>query len=186
MSKDFWLVLAGIILAALYSCGVAFLGYEQGHKGEVTLQARWDAQNKLNASVAAAAKAKNASTTSYLQNQFGGINSTYLGITNAPTPSIFSTIPASMSAGTVQLRDTASCPSSSRGSTATAASRAADAAATQALADRVSNSIAAVRAGDEADKRERDLDAQIIALQNAITAERKAMDSIGTVPNGGH
>lgn len=33
LSKDFWLILAGIIFATLYTCGIAFLGYRVGRYG---------------------------------------------------------------------------------------------------------------------------------------------------------
>jgi hypothetical protein len=58
-------------------------------------------------------------------------------------------------------------------SEASARSRAADAASTQALTDRVTAAIEIVSIGDAADARERQLSAQIVALQEVLKAERR-------------
>lgn len=71
--------------------------------------------------------------------------------------------------GTLRLRDKWTCPSVPA---ATVASRERDAAATQALADRSAAAIRIVRLGYDADQREAELGAQVMALQNILRSER--------------
>lgn len=72
--------------------------------------------------------------------------------------------------GALQLQDKWACPSVPG---ATAASRERDAAATQALADRTAAAIRIVRLGYDADQREAQLGAQVMALQGILRAERQ-------------
>jgi membrane protein involved in colicin uptake len=185
VSKDFWLVLAGIVCAALYSGGMVYLGYTEGHKGVAQIQSAWDAQKKVDVAAAKEAKLHSDAETDAMRRNYNLISGKYDRLLNAQLPSIADTIPASLSAGTLQLRYETTCPAnhSDAGAKATAASRARDAAATQALADRVAASIAAVRVGDASDARERQLDAQIDALQEVVNIIYSNKE---TVSNGGH
>jgi hypothetical protein len=70
---------------------------------------------------------------------------------------------------TLRLRDKWTCPSVPA---ATIASRERDAARTQALADRSAAAIRIVRLGYDADQREAELGAQVMALQNILRSER--------------
>jgi len=71
----------------------------------------------------------------------------------------------------VRLRD--DCPASGDVPAAAARARGVDVAAAAAATQRLATAVAAVRAGDEADARERQLGAQVIALQAIVRAERK-------------
>src|SRR6185437_9441703 len=179
VKKDIILLIAGILFAALYTGGVVILGYEWGHSGKVALEAKYNLQVQVDKAAAAKVVADNKLKTDDLKKQVADANAKYEAIRDAQTPSVSDSISASMSAGALKLRNTAAetCPSGSAGSAATVASRAADAAATQALADRVQTAIAVVRVGDEADKREQLLDAKITALQDVINAERAAYNA---------
>lgn len=100
-----------------------------------------------------------------LADAYTNISSDYLRKTPDDYPSIADALPATVATGTVRLRN--DCPAGDTRAADTAASRAAGEAATAALANRVQTAIDAVRIGDEADKRERDLREQVIALQAA-------------------
>ena len=162
------LIGAGIILAIM--AGLFLWGH---HVGSASVQAKWDDQTLADKVAVATAEQQNSLREESLHDSYNSLSARYMEIVNAPTPSLANAIPASLSAGTLVLRDNPVCPSSGNVTTATARSRAADAATTQALADRVSNAIAAVRLGDQTDARERQLDAQIVALQGVLSAERK-------------
>lgn len=125
------------------------------------------------ASTAAAAAATARQTEHRNTETFADIASGYLKEESHAYPSIANVLPAAVAAGTMQLRN--ACPEVPRGDVpgATTRSRIADAAATQALADRTNAAIAAVRAGDAADARERRLGAQVTALQAVLAAERQ-------------
>ncbi len=163
--------LIGAFMAMTLLAGLFLWGHCVGAGG---VQAKWDAA-KLAQSTAVVI-AQSAADTKYdvQQTKFSALGATYEATTHAQVPAVADSIAAGITGGTVQLRDKpALCPTRGTVSAATASSRAADAAATQALADRVANSIAAVRAGDAADARERQLDAQVIGLQAILAAERK-------------
>lgn len=160
-----WLV----VLFALLSTSFA-VGHHQGAKA---VQAKWDVATAGSNVVATKASESARVTEQQQSNDFSGIETGYLQATTHAYPTIGASIPAAFDAGTVQLRDRCPSPAGGSVSKATAASRAADAASTQAIADRVENSIAAVRAGDAADARERQLDQQVTALQALLLAERK-------------
>lgn len=166
------LIAAAVIVLAIVVAIFWFGAHERGI-GASRVQAKWDATNAAQ-TVAAVKASETARTTENRQaNDFAGIASGYLQATTHAYPSLADALPAAVAAGTVRLQN--DCPAAiGRGvSDATARSRAADAAATQALADRVQAAIAAVRAGDAADARERQLDAQVIGLQGVLTAERQ-------------
>jgi hypothetical protein len=179
VKKDIILLIAGILFAALYTGGVVILGYEWGHSGKVALEAKYNLQVQVDKAAAAKVVADNKLKTDDLKKQVADANAKYEAIRDAQTPSISDSISASMSSGALKLRNTAAetCPSGGSVSAATARSRVLDAAATQALADGVANQIAAVRVGDAGDKRERELDAKITALQDVINAERAAYNA---------
>jgi hypothetical protein len=159
---------AGLILVLL---GGLFLWGD--HHGAARVQAKWDAQKVVDAAAVAKAETNNALQTTAWQNAFNGQEVTYAKVLQTPAPTVAPTVSAAVTAGALRLRYSAVCPSSGDVSAATARSRTADAVATQALADRVTAAIAAVRAGDAADARERQLDAQVTALQGVLIAERK-------------
>jgi len=166
------LIAAAVLLLALATAVIWFAGHERSI-GAAGVQAKWDAA-KASQSVLAVNASESARATENRQvNDFAGIASGYLQATTHAYPSLADALPAAVAGGIVQLRD--DCPATpGRGvPEATARSRAADAAATQALADRVQAAIAAVRAGDEADARERQLGAQVIGLQDVLAAERR-------------
>lgn len=161
--------IAGLVVFAALLAGLFAWGH---HVGTVSVQTKWDAAKGVQATAAVAAS-ESARATEHGQAQaFAGIATTYLQATSHAYPSIADALPAAVAAGAVRLRN--DCPAAPGGgvSRAAASSRAADAAATQALADRVSAGIAAVRAGDAADARERELSAQVTALQSILSAER--------------
>ncbi len=175
MKKDLVWLVVGILFAVLYTCGVAYLGYREGHAGVVALQNKITAQAAADKFAAQKVQLENEVKTTNLQKQLDEANSLYEQSIQQPAVSVASSIAAGVADRTIRLRvPDQTCPASSAGSNITASARAADAAATQALADRVRYSIAAVRAGDAADKRESELDAQIIGLQTVLRAERAA------------
>lgn len=162
--------LAAIVLTALVMLGLFLWGH---HVGASAVQEKWDKANASQTVVAVKASETARSTENQQANDFAGIASGYLQAMNHAYPSLADALPAAVAGGALQLRDTCPAPHSGGVSETTARSRAADAAATQALADRVQAAIAAVRAGDEADARERLLGAQVTALQGVVAAERK-------------
>lgn len=167
-------IYVGIALAVLLALGFWGYGHTRYNAGEAVVQAKWDKANaSQNVTAVKASETARAAENSQATD-FAGIANTYLQATTHAYPSIADALPAAVDAGTVRLRH--DCPAAAAAgggrAAATAGSRAADAARTQALADRVQAAIAAVRAGDEADTRERLLGAQVTALQALLSAER--------------
>jgi hypothetical protein len=169
MMSSIYLKLIGAAVVLALFAGVYGYGHHVGASG---VQAKWDAQKQVDAIAVAKVEAANAVIAKSRQDQFNTLEAKYEKSIQ-PVPAVADRVSAGVSSGTLQLRDNTVCPSTGNVTTATAASRARDAAATQALADRVANSIAAIRAGDAADARERQLDAQVIALQGLLLAERQ-------------
>jgi len=167
------LIAAAIVLAAL--AGAGFYLHHSGYEsGKAVVQAKWDAEKLRQANVATKATAAARAHENAQAVSFSGIESNFLQATTHAYPSIADALPAAVAAGTVKLRNACPIAPASRGvSRATARSRALDAAATQALADRQIAAIAAIRAGDASDARERVLDAQIVGLQAVLVAERQ-------------
>jgi len=162
--------IAAIVLVTLILLGLFLWGH---HVGAASVRAKWDAAN-ASQSVAAVKASESARATENRQsNDFAGIASGYLQATTHAYPSLADALPAAVAAGAVQLRDHCPAVGSSGVPEATARSRAADAAATQALVDRVAAAIRIVRIGDAADARERQLGAQVIGLQAVLAAERR-------------
>jgi hypothetical protein len=154
---------AALALIALLALG----GWWLHHAGYASGKADCEAVHAVTAAqaVASARAIEHQQTT-----DFAGIASDYLQATTHDYPSIADTLPAAVAAGTMRLRD--DCPASGDVSAAAARARGVDAAAAAAT-QRLATAVAAVRAGDEADARERQLGAQVTALQGLLTAERK-------------
>ena len=166
-------VLAGLLLAALIIIGLqrVEVSHYKAQLSAVTTKHAVEAQHvaELTAKASEAARAAEHGQAQ----AFESIATDYIQATTHAHPSLAGALPAAVAAGTVRLQN--DCPEthSSSLSEAAARSRAADAAATQALANRVQAAIAAVQAGDEADARERQLGAQIRGLQAVLRAERQ-------------
>lgn len=159
------------LCAILYTGAVTGIAYR---KGEAHTQAKWNAALAKQEVVAVKASEKARATEQQQSAAFAGAASTYLQATAHAPPSIAGTLPAALAAGTLKLRDD-DAPRRIV-SDATARSRAADAAATEALAQRAqaeARGIRIVAIGDVCDAREQQLDAQIVALQSVLRAERQ-------------
>ena len=168
----------GTLYAKLIGAGLllAFLGglFLWGHHiGASSVQAKWNAAQIVQKAAVAEAQMHADAEATAMRDNFNALSAKYEKAVNAQVPAIADSVATGVTGGSLRLRDAAVCPSGGNVTAATARSRALDAAATQALADRVANSIAAVRAGDAADARERQLDAQVIGLQGVLNAERK-------------
>lgn len=168
---------AKIALWALFFTVVVLgtgLAYRHAYdKGAASVQAAWDAQKLQDAGAVARAQAQNDVRSRLEIGVFSAVAQKYEDTLHAQPPSVADSAAAGVAAGTLRLRDDVACSAGPGAvSEATARSRSADAAATQALADRVRTGIEMVRLGDAADERERQLDAQILALQGVLTAER--------------
>lgn len=158
-----------LVLAAL--AGLYLWGH---HRGAADVQAQWDAAESRQNVAAANQRATSAQQTLDWTQQFSKINERYEEAAHAPpAPTIANAVATAAADGTLRLRNEPTCPAGIAVSGATVRARAADAAATQALADRVTAAIAAVRAGDDADARERQLGQQVTALQALLVAERQ-------------
>lgn len=160
------LIGAGLVLSALVA--LFLWGH---HVGAASVQARWDAAKAVQTAATERQAAASAQTTLTWTQQFAATSAHYEAVTHEPTLAVADSVAAAVAAGAVRLRDNApACPAAV--SIAAARSRAADAAATQALADRTAAAIDAIRIGDAADARERQLGEQVMALQAVLTAER--------------
>jgi len=169
----------GLVLALLV--GGWYYGHCRYDAGAASVRAQWDAAKVAQSAVVAGAQADNAAQSTTWINQFAAAGAAYEATTHAQAPAVADSVAAGVRDGTVRLRGEGECPAVRAGavSAATARSRAADAAATQALVDRVQAAVAAVRAGDEADARERQLDAQVVGLQEILSAERSIQSPKG-------
>lgn len=155
-----------LLLTAVIGGGIWYLHHRWFNEGAASVQAQWDDATHQ-------AQAKSAQQSLDWLTHFNTIAARYEDAIHAPQRAVADSVAAGVRIGALRLRDVPpeSCPG--RVSDATASSRAADAAATQALADRVQAAIEIVRIGDEADAREHQLDAQIIGLQDTLKAERQ-------------
>lgn len=161
------LIGAGVLVA--FCLGLFLYGH---HVGADSVQAKWNAQKQVDAVAVAKVEEANAITAKSQQDQFNSLEAKYEQSQKVTFPAVADTVSAGIAGGTLKLRDSAVCPSSGNVTQATAASRAADAAATQALADRTTAAIQIIRVGDASDARERQLDDQITGLQGLLKAER--------------
>ena len=147
------------------------------HKGAADVQAQWDAAKAVQAAQAAVAEQQKQAADDTQREAFNALAAKYEAATHAQTPTVADPTAVAVNGGALRLRDevepAAVCARPADMSDITARSRALDAAATQALADRTANSIAAVRAGDDADRRERQLGEQITILQALLRSERQ-------------
>ena len=176
------LIAAAIVLAVLAAAGF-YLHHSGYESGKATVQAKWDAEKLRQANVAIEATAAARAHENAQAVSFSGIESNFLQATTHAYPSLAGALPAAVAAGTVKLRDACPVTPTSCGvSEATARSRALDAAATQAVADRTQNAIAVVRLSDASDARERVLDAQIVSLQAILVAERQHAQPAASTP----
>lgn len=162
------LVAFGLVLAALVT--LFLWGH---HEGAAGVQARWDAAKVVQQSVADHQAAASAQQTLAWTQQVSMIATHYEVSAHETQPAIADSVGPAIAAGTLRLRDSTSAICPGQVSVAATRARAADAAATKALADRMQNSLNAIRAGDAADVRERQLGNQISALQAILRAERQ-------------
>jgi len=172
MSLSVKLGIAGLLLVALAGCLTWFARHERAI-GAAAVQARWDVATAEQAAAALRASESARAVERRQSATFAGIATGYLQATaHAPTPF---DLPAALAAGTLRLRNDCPAPRAAGDVPATTArARAADAAAAAAATQRLADSVAAVRAGDAADARERQLSAQVTALQAILRAERDA------------
>ncbi|NII73922.1 hypothetical protein FHW84_002495 [Dyella sp. SG562] len=167
------LIAIGLVLAALAG-GFIWYGHTRYEAGAASVQAKWDIDKSAQDEAVGKASAASVARFNSLTSQFNQLSAKYEEMTHDPMPAVADSVSAGVRNGTLGLRGEVECPvHSGTVDAATARSRAADAAATQALADRVQAAIAAVRAGDEADQRERQLGQQVVALQGILRAERE-------------
>ena len=182
-------VLIGIVAAVLWTAATAYVGYRWESANNAQTLSDWKQQVDDAKVTAAKVQTKNAQDQAALQTKYNDVEQNYEVLLQQQGPSIATATSTAIAAGSLILRDagTQICPRSNAGDSATVAARAADAAATQALADRLSSSVAAVRAGDAADQRERELDAQIVGLQAIVIADRQVGTAVaGTTTDGKH
>ena len=167
---SFKLYIIAAMVAVLIGVTIWFGAHER-HIGETKVQAKWDVAKAAQVSLAEVAVEKSLATNQKQATSFAGIESNYIEVTtHAPTPF---DLPAALAAGNLQLRDRCPVARSSGVPEATARARAADAAAAASATQRLTDSVAAVRAADASDARERVLSAQVIALQDVLRAERE-------------
>lgn len=163
--------LAGAVLVLVALAALWLWGH---HVGTASVQAQWDLSKAQQQAATANQRAASAQQTLNWTQQFAGISAHYEATAHETSPPVADATAAAVHAGTLRLsHDTDAARCAGAVPAATARARAADAAATQALADRVTAAIAAVRAGDDADARERQLGEQVKALQALLQAERK-------------
>jgi hypothetical protein len=159
----------GVAALLLILLGLFLWGH---HAGAASVQAKWDAAKVAQQIAVAKAQAHVDVEAETMRNSFNALSASYEAAVHAKHPAVADSVAAGVDAGTFQLRDDCQATARAGVSEATARSRAADAAATQAIADRVQAAIAAVRAGDEADRQNAQLRAQVIGLQDVLAAER--------------
>lgn len=169
MLASLYAKLAAAALLLAFLVGLFLWGH---HSGAAGVQAKWDAAKVVQQIAVAKAHADNDLHTEIMRNSYNALSAKYEAVLHAQVPAVADSVAAGVTAGALRLRDNAAaCPGAVP--EATARSRLVDAAATQALSDRVAAAIRIIRIGDAADKRERQLGAQVIALQAVLTAERQ-------------
>jgi hypothetical protein len=166
-------LIAAAAVLALLAGGLLWFGAHERGIGAAGVQARWDEAKSVQAQAVAKAEADATNRVTTMRNQFDALSAKYEAATHAQAPSIADSVAAGVRDGSVRLRDASVCTGGDQVSAATARSRAADAAATAALAQRVADSLAAVSVGDRADVREQQLREQVIGLQGVLRAERE-------------
>lgn len=163
-----------LALMLLMLAGGWYYGHTRYEAGETSVQAQWDADKATRDAVGATAQTAAAARALDWIDQFSAIGAQYEVNSHAQVPSVADSVATGVADGSIRLRGEGECPAVRPGdvSAATASSRAADAAATAALAQRTADSIAAVRVSDAADKREADFRALIEAQRAILRAER--------------
>lgn len=160
------------ILAAIAALlgGMALFGAHERGIGAAKVQAKWDLATAKQNVVTVEASEKARVTEQKQVTSFTGIEAGYLqATTHEPTPF---DLPAALAAGTLKLRNDCTAPDPRRVSRAASRSRELDAAATEAISKRVEAASTVVRVGHASDARERQLSAQVTALQSLLNAER--------------
>lgn len=165
-------LIAAASLAVLIGTLLVLFAMHERAIGAAGVQAKWGAAKAEQAAVVAKAQAAATRRVMDLQHQFDALSAKYETATHVHAPQIADTVAAGLADGTVRLRDDQRAACAGTVPATTARSRAADAAATQALADRTAAAIRIIRIGDAADARERQLGEQVIALQGVLRAER--------------
>lgn len=162
--------LAGVLLVLAALAALFMWGH---HEGALSVQTRWDAAKAVQTAAAAEQALQTRATEDNQRNAFNALAAKYEEAIHAPQPSFAEHLAPAVAAGTVRLRDESAAVCSGQMPVVAARARIADAATASAATQRLADSIAAVRAGDEADQREHVLDQQIIALQALLEAERQ-------------
>jgi hypothetical protein len=170
------LIAAGLFLL-VFLAGEFWFGVHERHIGAANTQAKWDKQTAGQAQEAIVASEGARATEHGQATAFDAVFTHYLQDTTHAYPSLADSIPAAIASGTLRLsgQHPTIAPTDCGLSAATARSRGADAATTQALADRTESAIRIVRLNDASDAREKLLDAKIAALQSLLDAERNKM-----------
>ena len=169
MLTGLYVKLAGLALILALLAGLYAYGH---HAGALSVQYKWDIANAAQAQIAAQAADKTRATEHDQSTAFAGIETGYLQATSHAYPSLADNLHAAIDAGTMQLRDDCSAPDSRSVPAATARARAADAGRAASATQRLADAVAAVQVSDASDTRERQLDAQVTALQALLAAER--------------
>lgn len=159
--------------AALLLAGAAWAAHHERDVGRAQVQAKWDLSVAQQNRVAVAASEKARTTEHQQATDIANAATNYVEVLTHAQPTLSAAIPAAVAAGTLKLRNDCPAPDRRSLSETTARSRLADAAATEALAKRVEAAAVVIRVGDTSDARERQLSAQVTALQAVLRAERK-------------
>lgn len=158
------------------SVGLTWFGVHERSVGASGIQAAWDTE-KAKASDAASRQAYAAARTQSRQlATFADIAATYHEPITDEKPSATTVTAGDVSSGRIRLRDEWQCASgyvrAGTMSKAAVGGHGADAATAVAAEQRSEGASDLVRIADNADERERRLDAQVSALQSILDAER--------------
>lgn len=141
------------------------------HQGRAAVQARWDAETARQQAAAAAEQSRLDAAARGAQDAVTAIGDRY-DETLLPTPGIADSVAADLGSGTLRVRYECAAPGADPVPGPAGRAGQLDAAAAAADENRREAAIASVRAGDDADARERQLREQVIALQAVLRAER--------------
>jgi len=164
-----WGAVLGLLLAV--TGGLFLWGH---HIGAAGVQAKWDVAKILQATQIAEAQLQAKATEDNNRNAFNALAAKWEAATHAPQPSIADHTSDAVAAGALQLRSESAqtCPAAGV-PIAAARSRELAAATAAAATQRLADSVAAVRVGDAADKREADFRQQIETLRALLAVERQ-------------
>jgi len=166
------LIAAGVLMLALVG-GLLWFGAHERGIGAAKVQAKWDLANAAQTKLALDASESARNFERSQSASFSLISDTYLQATSHAYPSIADALPAAVAAGTVRLRNDCHAIGSGGVPSAATGTRGVDVAAAAAATQRLATAVAAVRVGEQADARERQLSAQVTALQAVLRAERE-------------